>query len=81
MLEVFMLNDAEMARVRAQRHKMAEIMQQEGISLFGPSPSLALKEFIDRINAGKGFTPQELARMDELAALTVGEKSTTEKTA
>lgn len=75
-----MLNDAEMARVRAQRHRMAEAMQEEGIGLFGPPPSPALQEFIDRINAGKGFTPQERARMKELATLMVGEQSTAKDT-
>jgi len=73
-----MLSEAEMAKVRAQRHKMAEVMQKEGISLFGPPPSPELQKFINRINAGKGFTKQELARMDEIGRSVVGEDNKTQ---
>ncbi len=76
-----MLNDAKMAKVDAQRQKMAEIKQEAGTGLFGTTSSPALQEFIDRINAGKGFKPEERARMKELAKLRIGQQITTEDAA
>lgn len=66
-----MLNDAELAKVRAQRHKMAEVMEREGISLFVPTTSDALEEFCTRIGSGGVFTEQELALIKESAKQSV----------
>jgi hypothetical protein len=76
-----MLSEAEMVKVRAQRHKMAEIMQREGISLYGPPPPPELQEFIERIGNGGAFTAEELAHIKEVGKLTVEEPHKTEKAA
>ena len=66
-----MLSDTELAKVQAQRHKMAEVMEREGISLFAPPCSAALQEFRNRIGSGGDFTAEELAFIEESAALAV----------
>ena len=66
-----MLSDAEMAKVKAQRHKMAEVMQLEGISLFVPTCSDVLEEFCAQIGSGGNFTAGELMEIKENANLAV----------